>query len=204
VTDYNVVAYLGMPLAIRSGVIIGSFCVIDTEPRHWTIDDYEVMAGLAASVVSEINLRSAAGTIERLQTAIHRERSLLHATRRLSELSALMLRSSEAHTADWQLAINETLAAAADAVRQAVELGSTGANGEQPDRPGNLLREKLSSRQRQVFDLLMRGLQTKEIAQQLDISPRTVEVHRAKILERLQMSSFQQLLKQLLASAPPP
>jgi FixJ family two-component response regulator len=132
------------------------------------------------------------------------DRLLLHATRRLSELNALMLRSSEADTDDWQSAINDNLAAAADAVRQAVELGSAGKDGEQPKRPGNLLREKLSSRQRQVFDLLMRGLQTKEIAQQLDISPRTVEVHRAKILERLQMSSFQQLLKQLLASPPPP
>jgi DNA-binding NarL/FixJ family response regulator len=63
----------------------------------------------------------------------------------------------------------------------------------------DVLREKLTPRQLQVFDLLIRGLQTKEIARHLDLSPRTVEVHRAKILERLQISSFSQLLKQLLA-----
>lgn len=60
-------------------------------------------------------------------------------------------------------------------------------------------RARLTERQRDVFDHLMRGLQTKEVAKELGLSPRTVEVHRAKILERLQASSFSQLLQQLLA-----
>jgi DNA-binding NarL/FixJ family response regulator len=46
---------------------------------------------------------------------------------------------------------------------------------------------------------LMRGLQTKEIARHLNLSPRTIEAHRAKILERLQLSSVAELLKRLLA-----
>jgi two-component system, LuxR family, response regulator FixJ len=59
-------------------------------------------------------------------------------------------------------------------------------------------RALLTERQRDVFDLLIRGLQTKDVARQLDLSPRTVEVHRANILERLHISSFSQLLRQIL------
>ena len=64
-------------------------------------------------------------------------------------------------------------------------------------------RAMLSSRQGEVFDLLMQGLQTKEVAARLNLSPRTVEVHRSKILERLQAPSFAQLIKELLQSAGP-
>ena len=56
----------------------------------------------------------------------------------------------------------------------------------------------LSTRQCEVFDLLMQGLQTKEVAARLGISPRTVEVHRAHILERLQAHSFTELIQGLL------
>lgn len=59
-------------------------------------------------------------------------------------------------------------------------------------------RGRLTARQRDVFDLLIHGLQTKEVARELRLSPRTVEVHRANILERLAVSSFSQLLRQIL------
>ncbi len=55
-------------------------------------------------------------------------------------------------------------------------------------------RGQLTDRQREVFDLLVQGLQTKAIASRLGISPRTVEVHRAGILERLGAASFSQLM----------
>ena len=59
-------------------------------------------------------------------------------------------------------------------------------------------RDLLSDRQRQVFDLLMQGLQTKDVAARLDLSPRTVEVHRAHILQRLEVHSFADLIRQLV------
>ena len=64
-------------------------------------------------------------------------------------------------------------------------------------------RARLTDRQREVFDLLMLGLQTKEVARRLELSHRTVEVHRANILERLQVGSFSQLLRELLAGSQP-
>ena len=60
-------------------------------------------------------------------------------------------------------------------------------------------RARLTARQREVFDELMKGLQTKEVARRLGLSHRTVEVHRANILDRLQVGSFAQLLRELLA-----
>jgi two-component system response regulator FixJ len=50
------------------------------------------------------------------------------------------------------------------------------------------LRERfhgLSERQRQVMDLAVQGLSNKEIAARLGISPRTVEIHRAWMMERI-------------------
>ncbi len=46
---------------------------------------------------------------------------------------------------------------------------------------------RLSDREFEVFELLGQGLGTNEIAQRLGISPKTVEVHRAHIREKLEM-----------------
>lgn len=43
----------------------------------------------------------------------------------------------------------------------------------------------LTERQRHVCDLLVLGLSTKEISARLDISPRTVEEHRAEVFRKL-------------------
>lgn len=42
----------------------------------------------------------------------------------------------------------------------------------------------LTGREQQVLSLLVRGFSTKEIARELDISPRTVEIHRAQITNK--------------------
>jgi two-component system, LuxR family, response regulator FixJ len=43
---------------------------------------------------------------------------------------------------------------------------------------------ELSARQRQVMDLAVKGYSNKEIAQELGISPRTVETYRAWVMEK--------------------
>jgi GAF domain-containing protein len=56
VPDLGVVAYLGAPLTLADGHVAGALCVIDHRPRHWTADQVAVIADLAASVVTELEL----------------------------------------------------------------------------------------------------------------------------------------------------
>lgn len=63
---------------------------------------------------------------------------------------------------------------------------------------GTTAREKLATltpREREVFEEMVRGKQNKVIAFDLDISPRTVEVHRARVLEKLEARSLSELVR---------
>jgi len=53
----------------------------------------------------------------------------------------------------------------------------------------------LSSRQRQVMELAVAGLSNKEIASQLDISAKTVEIHRAWVMERMDAKNLVELVR---------
>jgi FixJ family two-component response regulator len=53
----------------------------------------------------------------------------------------------------------------------------------------------LSARQRQVMELAAAGMSNKEIASRLDISPKTVENHRAWVMERMGAKSLAELVR---------
>jgi two-component system, LuxR family, response regulator FixJ len=55
--------------------------------------------------------------------------------------------------------------------------------------------ENLSLRQREVFDLLLTGERSKQIARQLGISEKTVAKHRATVLEKMQVDSVVDLVR---------
>lgn len=55
--------------------------------------------------------------------------------------------------------------------------------------------EPLSPREREVFYKLCEGGKNKQIGQELSISPRTVETHRARILRKLNVGSVAQLVR---------
>jgi two-component system, LuxR family, response regulator FixJ len=54
---------------------------------------------------------------------------------------------------------------------------------------------KLSPRERQVLDGLVAGRSTKQMAHDLGISARTVEVHRARMLARLGTHSLAEAIR---------
>lgn len=58
---------------------------------------------------------------------------------------------------------------------------------------------RLTPRERQVFDALIQGASNKEIALALDISPRTVEVFRAKVMAKMEADSLSALVRMGLA-----
>lgn len=55
--------------------------------------------------------------------------------------------------------------------------------------------ERLSTRQHEVFDLLVAGESSKQIARQLDIGEKTVAKHRATVLEKMQVDSVVGLVR---------
>jgi len=56
----------------------------------------------------------------------------------------------------------------------------------------------LSQREREVLQLLAEGKTTKQVAKQLHISPKTVEAHRLRIMNKLEIDNLAQLTKYAL------
>lgn len=53
----------------------------------------------------------------------------------------------------------------------------------------------LTARERQVFDALAQGSSNKQIAADLDISPRTVEIFRAKVMAKMEADTLAALVR---------
>ncbi len=60
---------------------------------------------------------------------------------------------------------------------------------------GHRPEKALTDREKEVFDLLVEGHQNKVVAHKLGISTRTVEVHRARVMEKLGARSLADLVK---------
>ncbi len=65
-------------------------------------------------------------------------------------------------------------------------------NGKQPASSGT---ELLTLREREVLQLIAEGVETKQIADRLNISPKTVESHRRNLMEKLHLYSIAELTK---------
>ena len=61
--------------------------------------------------------------------------------------------------------------------------------------------ERLTARERQVMDLVVAGRHNREIAGELGISPRTVEVYKARLMEKLQVRRIPDLIRLALGDA---
>jgi two-component system, LuxR family, response regulator FixJ len=91
-----------------------------------------------------------------------------------------------------------------DAILDSIRQAQSRSSARQAEaEAGEAARQKLAlltPRERDVFDELVRGKQNKVIAAALDISPRTVEVHRARVLEKLEARSLSDLVRLALAA----
>ena len=90
IADLGVIAYAGIPLRTADGSTIGSFCVIDQEPRQWTDDQVRVLKDLAAAAMTEVELRL---DIRQRQTV---EAELVQTTESLRLTQDLLVAISEA------------------------------------------------------------------------------------------------------------
>jgi two-component system response regulator FixJ len=116
---------------------------------------------------------------------------------------------------DVPLAVNAMKAGAVDflekpfepdallgAIAMALRARSGGVAAEDGEAAGQRL-EKLTSREHEVLEHLVAGKSNKEAAEKLGISPRTVEFHRANIMEKTGAAGLPELVRLWLAAKPP-
>lgn len=85
-----------------------------------------------------------------------------------------------------------------DRINQALEKDSSNraSLGERNDIRRRL--DTLTPREREVLDLVVHGKANKVIAGDLKLSQRTVEIHRARVMEKMQASSLAHLVRMVL------
>lgn len=89
-----------------------------------------------------------------------------------------------------------------DRIQRAIDADLTARRGGQEREQIGALLATLSPREREVMDLLVLGKANKEVADQLGLSTRTVEGHRARLMEKLACTSLAELVRLSLRAAP--
>ena len=84
-----------------------------------------------------------------------------------------------------------------DSINDALELDARTRNKTQQAKALEQHSAALTSREREVLDCLLQGHTNKQIGKSLDISPRTVEVHRQHVLQKYQVKSITHLMYML-------
>ncbi len=84
-------------------------------------------------------------------------------------------------------------------IQQALELGRQIREKETFIGGARVNMKRLTSRELEVLDRLVVGDSNKMIASRLEISPRTVEVHRARVMEKMRAQSLSHLVRMVLA-----
>ncbi|HEY1605677.1 MAG TPA: PAS domain-containing protein [Allosphingosinicella sp.] len=90
------------------------------------------------------------------------------------------------------------------AVRRAQALFSEEQEKRNAQQEATLRLERLSPRERQMLQGLVAGLSNKEIARRLGLSPRTVEMHRANMMDELGTQNLSEALRLAIDARLPP
>jgi DNA-binding NarL/FixJ family response regulator len=67
--------------------------------------------------------------------------------------------------------------------------------GKTKTEPPETMRDRLTSREREIVQLLAEGKSSKEVASSLNISVKTAETHRANIMRKLQLHTVSELVR---------
>lgn len=86
-----------------------------------------------------------------------------------------------------------------EALQNAVRQHVKSRERNQADRDAQARFAQLTEREREVLGLIVAGLTNKEIGRALDVSPRTVETHRANLFAKLEAESLAQLIRHYAA-----
>jgi two-component system, LuxR family, response regulator FixJ len=89
-----------------------------------------------------------------------------------------------------------------DRIRQAIEIDRL--ERVRRDRQHRIAERmaRLTSREQEVMRLVVQGKSNKEVAGALALSPKTVEVHRAHVMEKMEVDSLAELIRAVLVLEP--
>ena len=85
-----------------------------------------------------------------------------------------------------------------DRIKQALERDATNRAVLSERNAIRSRRDALTGREREVMELVVRGCANKVIAGDLKLSQRTVEIHRARVMEKMEASSLAHLVRMVL------
>jgi len=129
IAELGVVAYLGSPLRIQDGHVLGALCVIDARPREWAMEEGGLLDDLAGWVTAEIERRSRAmerrRVEEELAAAVSRHQAvseLLEQTRQAKRQFVSFLTHESEMIRDEALSAAEIKEYAADIHQEASRL----------------------------------------------------------------------------------
>jgi RNA polymerase sigma factor (sigma-70 family) len=88
-----------------------------------------------------------------------------------------------------------------DVLRNAIHEDSVRHGAQRSEDAARSLLERLTPRERDVLNLLVEGFSQREIAGRLEISPRTVEVYKARMMEKLRCRSLAEVVRTAIAAA---
>jgi len=89
-------------------------------------------------------------------------------------------------------------------LQRAIDVGQRERNRSVEAQKALELISQLTPRERQVLEQLVAGRSNKLAAFELSISPRTIEIHRARIMDKLNARSLSDLVRTALAASMPP
>ena len=82
-----------------------------------------------------------------------------------------------------------------DSIRRAIEVDRESQDAQSKRGRASSLLARLTPRQQQVMELLVAGKPNKVVAAELGLSPKTVEIHRARVMAKLEVESFAELVR---------
>ena len=88
-------------------------------------------------------------------------------------------------------------------IKRAIEQGERARDRESEARSARDLLALLTPRERHVLDQLVAGRSNKVAAYELGISPRTIEIHRARIMDKMRARSLSDLVRTAITAAAP-
>jgi len=142
IRDLNVAAYAGVPLSDAGGHVLGSFCVIDEQPRQWTPEELTLLRFLADAVAEEIELARRIHLAEKAeadlaginqeiaaahQRAAEQNAAIMHDLRTPLQVASMATASLVDHpSVKGSEALTKTVSMLARNVRQAFDLVRSG------------------------------------------------------------------------------